>query len=114
LATHSILRSEAIAALRGSDLIIHAGDVGAGDILDRLRAIAPVVAVRGNLDKAPWASELRMTELIEAGPAIIYVIHDIHDLDLDPAAAEIDVVVSGHSHRPDKNVQSGVLYGDLF
>jgi putative phosphoesterase len=108
--THGILRSEAIAALRGSDLIIHAGDIGASDILDQLRAIAPVVAVRGNIDKARWASELRKTELIEAGSAIIYVIHDIHDLDLDPAAAEIDIVVSGHSHRPDKNVRSRVLY----
>src|SRR5579875_298458 len=88
--THGVLRPEAIAALRGSDLIIHAGDVGTSDILDQLRAIAPVVAVRGNVDKAPWASELPITELIEAGPAVIYVIHDLHKLDLDPVAANID------------------------
>ena len=69
-----------------------------------------MVAVRGNVDKAPWASELPITELIEAGAATIYVIHDLHDLDLDPVAAEIDVVVSGHSHNPDKSVRSGVLY----
>jgi putative phosphoesterase len=108
--THGLLRPEVIRALRGSDLIIHAGDVGPCDILDQLRLIAPVVAVRGNVDNAPWTSELQISELIEAGPALIYVIHDIHDLDRDPAVAGIDVVVSGHSHKPEKNLRAGVLY----
>lgn len=106
--THGILRAEAITALQGSDLIIHAGDIGGSEILNQLSAIAPVVAVRGNVDKAPWASELQTTEVIE--PASIYVIHDINGLGLNPSAAEIDVIVSGHSHRPGKNIQSGVLY----
>jgi uncharacterized protein len=108
--THGLLRSEAFKSLQGSDLIIHAGDVGDSEILDRLRAIAPVVAVRGNIDKAPWASGLRVTAVVEAGPAVIYVLHDIDDLDLDPAIADFDIVVSGHSHKPSKRLQSGVLY----
>jgi uncharacterized protein len=108
--THGILRSEALTALRGSDLIIHAGDVGDPEILDQLGAIAPVVAVRGNIDKAGWASRLQMTAVVEAGPAVIYVLHDIGDLDLDPASADFDIVVSGHSHKPSKNSRSGVLY----
>ena len=108
--THGLLRSEALASLRGSDLIIHAGDVGAPEILDRLRAIAPVVAIRGNIDKAAWASDLQTTAVVEAGPTIIYVLHDVHDLDLDPAAAGFDIVVSGHSHKPSESRRSGVLF----
>jgi putative phosphoesterase len=108
--THGLLRAEALAALERSDLIIHAGDVGDPEILGRLRAIAPVIAVRGNIDKAPWTSQLPTAAVVEAGPATIYVLHDIHDLDLDPAAADVDVVVSGHSHKPGKKIQSGVLY----
>jgi uncharacterized protein len=108
--THGLLRSEAAASLQGSDLIIHAGDVGDAEILDRLRAIAPVVAVRGNIDKAPWASRLQTTAVVEAGPAVIYVLHDLHDLDLDAAVAGFDIVVSGHSHKPGSSVRSGVLY----
>jgi putative phosphoesterase len=108
--THGLLRTEALASLQGSDLIIHAGDIGNAEILNQLRAIAPVVAVRGNIDKASWASQLEMTAVIEAGPAVIYVLHDIHDLDLDPAVADFDIVVSGHSHKPSRSVRSGVLY----
>ena len=108
--THGLLRSEALAALRGSDLIIHAGDIGDPEILCQLRAIAPVVAVRGNIDKAEWASRLPMTAVVEAGPAVIYVLHDIGDLDLDPGVADFDIVVSGHSHKPIKSFRSGVLY----
>lgn len=108
--THGLLRSEALASLQGSDLIIYAGDVGDAEILNQLRAIAPVVAVQGNIDKAPLASQLQMTAVIEAGPAVIYVLHDIHDLDLDPAVADFDIVVSGHSHKPSRSVRSGVLY----
>ena len=108
--THGLLRPEALAALQGSDLIIHAGDVGEFTILEQLGTIAPVVAVRGNIDKAPWAARLQMTAVVEAGPAIIYVLHNIHDLDLDPAIAQFNIVVSGHSHKPASNVQSGVMY----
>lgn len=108
--THGLLRPEALAALQGSDLIIHAGDIGDATILEQLGTIAPVVAVRGNIDKASWAARLQMTAVVEAAPARIYVLHDIHDLDLDPAKAQFNIVVSGHSHKPAKNLQSGVLY----
>jgi len=108
--THGLLRPEALVALRGSDLIIHAGDIGEYGILEQLGTIAPVVAVRGNVDKALWAARLQMTAVVEVGPAIIYVLHDIHELDLDPATAHFNVVVSGHSHKPRKESRSGVLY----
>jgi len=108
--THGLMREEALRALQGSDQIIHAGDVGRPEILDALRGIAPVVAVRGNIDKGPWASVLPATAVAEAGDARIYVLHDIHDLDLDPAAAGFDVVVSGHSHQPGAIERGGVLY----
>jgi predicted phosphodiesterase len=89
-----LLRSGALDALRGSNLIIHAGDVGKPEIIDQLRPLAPVVAVRGNIDKGDWTSQLPVTAIVEAGPALIYVIHDIGRLDLDPAAAAFKVVVS--------------------
>jgi putative phosphoesterase len=108
--THGLLRQEAVEALQGSDLIVHAGDVGDPDILEQLRAVAPVVAVRGNVDNGPWALELPMTAVIQAGPAVIYVLNDVHQLDLDPAAADFNVVVSGHSHKPNQTEQDGVLY----
>src|SRR5438128_3235148 len=92
--THGLLRDEAMAALAASDLIIHAGDVGKPEILERLRTLAPVVAVRGNIDKGAWAAELPLTAVVEAGPAHIYVLHDVKELDLDPAAAGFQVVVS--------------------
>src|ERR1700758_1641301 len=85
--THGLLRDEALAALQGSDLIIHAGDVGDPEIIPRLNAIAPVTAVRGNVDKAAWASSLPMTAVAESGSIAIYVLHDLQQLDLDPAAA---------------------------
>jgi len=108
--THGLLRPEALNALAGSDLILHAGDVGKPGILDALKALAPVVAVKGNVDHGAWASALPATAVAEAGPAIIYVLHDIHALDLDPAAAGFRVVVSGHSHQPARTERSGVLY----
>jgi putative phosphoesterase len=108
--THGLLRQEALAALKGSDLIIHAGDVGSAEILPQLRAIAPVIAVKGNIDTGAWASELPMTAVVEAGSARIYVLHDVHQLDLDPVAAGFRVVVSGHSHKPDRTERSGVVY----
>ena len=108
--THGLMREEALRALQGSDLIIHAGDVGRPEILDALRTIAPVVAVKGNIDQAPWASALPAIAVAEAGGARIYVLHNVHDLDLDPAAAGFHIVVSGHSHQPGSTVRAGVLY----
>jgi putative phosphoesterase len=108
--THGLLRDEALEALQRSELIIHAGDVGKPDILSALGQVAPVIAVKGNIDKGSWASELPATALVEAGPATIYVLHDIQELDLDPAAAGIQIVVSGHSHKPSRAERSGVLY----
>ena len=108
--THGLLRQEALTALKGSGLIIHAGDVGKPGILDQLRAVAPVVAVRGNIDKGPWASRLPLAAVAEAGSVRIYVLHDIRQLDLDPAAAGFRMVVSGHSHRPGRTERSGVMY----
>jgi uncharacterized protein len=108
--THGLLRQEALAALQGSDLIIHAGDVGDPKIIERLRAVAPVVAVKGNIDKGAWASQLPMTAVVEAHSALIYVLHDIQQLDLDPAVAKFDIVISGHSHKPGRTERSGVIY----
>ena len=108
--THGLLRPEAVAALHGSDLIVHAGDVGAPGILEALRSIAPTFAVRGNVDTAPWAGILPMTEVVEAGPLQLYVLHDIAALDLDPKAAGFAAVIFGHSHRPAADVRDGVLY----
>ena len=108
--THGLLRPEALAALKGSDLIIHAGDVGKWDIIEQLRLIAPVTAVRGNVDTGAWASQLPMTAVVETRSATIYVLHDIHQLDLDPAVAGFNIVVSGHSHKFGRSEQSGVVY----
>jgi putative phosphoesterase len=108
--THGLLRPEALVALQGSDLIIHAGDVGKPEIIEQLRALAPVVAVRGNIDKGAWASQLPLTAVAEAGSALIYVLHDIAELDLDPVAARFNVVVSGHSHKPGHIERNGVMY----
>jgi putative phosphoesterase len=108
--THGLLRPEAVRALEGCELIVHAGDVGKPEILDELQAIAPVVAVRGNIDKGEWASRLPLTAVVEAKSARIYVIHDVHDLDIDPAAAGFAIVVSGHSHKASREERSGVLY----
>jgi len=109
--THGLLRAEALKALMGTDLIIHAGDVGTPGILDALRAIARVVvAVRGNVDKGTWADALPTTAVARAGDALVYVLHDLSELDLDPAAAGFAAVVSGHSHQPKSYERSGVLF----
>lgn len=108
--THGLLRPEAVAALRGSDLILHAGDVGGAYILDTLRAIAPVHAVRGNTDGGAWAQVLPLTETVEVGGALLHVVHDLHDLDLMPQAAGIAAVISGHTHRPAVEERGGVVY----
>jgi putative phosphoesterase len=108
--THGLLRPEAVTALRGSELIVHAGDVGDAEVLERLRAIAPTIAVRGNIDSAAWARALPETEVVAVGDLQLYVLHDLTSLDLDPKAAGFAAVVSGHTHRPSANVRDGVLY----
>jgi uncharacterized protein len=108
--THGVLRPEAVEALRGSERIIHAGDVGDADILDRLAAIAPVNAVRGNIDQSAWARALPETDVVDAGGISIYLLHDLARLDLKPEAAGFSVVISGHSHVPKQETQNGVLY----
>jgi uncharacterized protein len=108
--THGLLRPEAMQALRGSQYIIHAGDVGAVVILDQLASIAPVTAIRGNVDKGAWARKLAETEVVEVGGVSIYVLHDLAQLDLKPAAAGFNVVISGHSHVPKQETRDGVLY----
>jgi putative phosphoesterase len=108
--THGLLREEALRVLRGSELILHAGDVGAPEILDALRALAPLVAVRGNVDRGDWAQALPTTAVAEAGHAKIYMLHDVNELDLDPAAAGFQIVLSGHSHKFGRSERSGVLY----
>jgi hypothetical protein len=108
--THGLLREEALQALQGSDLIIHAGDVGHPEILDALGAIAPLTVVKGNVDTAPWTSCLPSFDVVQCGPAAIYVLHNLHDLDLDPAAAGFQIVVSGHSHQPTRAERNGVLF----
>src|SRR5437868_1494528 len=108
--THGLLRNEALAALGGSELILHAGDVGDPTILEKLRKIAPVVAVRGNIDTEEWALKLPESEVVEAGDAIFYMLHDVKRLDLNPRAAGFHVVVSGHSHQFGQVERDGVLF----
>ena len=108
--THGLLREEASAFLRGCDHIIHGGDIGRAGILDELAAIAPVTAVRGNIDTAPWARQVNEIEFVTLGTVCVYVLHDLAQLDIDPAAAGVQVVVSGHSHAPCIAERGGVLY----
>ncbi len=108
--THGLLRPSALRALQGAELIIHAGDVGDAAILDALRKLAPVVAVRGNVDTEEWAQALPITEVADAGPAQIFVLHDVKQLDLNPRIAGFSMVVSGHSHQPGQTERDGVIY----
>ena len=108
--THGLLRPEAVQALRGSDRILHAGDIGDPEILEALAQIAPVIAVRGNVDTDSWARALPETEVVEAGGVSIYVLHDLGRLDLKPEAAGFCAVVYGHSHQPKIEEKNGVLY----
>src|SRR4051794_13565792 len=108
--THGLLRPEVLAFLEGSDHIVHAGDVCDAGVLDALRAIAPVTAVRGNNDRGAWAAALRESELVRLGDVFVYAIHDLAEIDIEPRAAEVRVVVSGHSHRPSIDERDGVLY----
>jgi putative phosphoesterase len=108
--THGLLRREAAAFLLGSDLIVHAGDICDPSVLDALRAIAPTTAVRGNNDRGDWAKSIRASELIQVAGIVLYAIHDIAEIDIDPEAAGVRVVVFGHSHRPSAELRGGVLY----
>ena len=108
--THGLLRPEAMEALRGVGLIVHAGDVGDPEILTKLRTIAPVFAVRGNVDTEAWARELPEASVVEADGANLYVLHNLQHLDLKPEDAGFDVVISGHTHEPKQYERNGVLY----
>ena len=108
--THGLLRYEAVAALTGSELIIHSGDIGSLAVLEGLRSIAPVVAIRGNNDTAPWAASLQASEVVEVGEATLYVLHDLAELDFYPTTAGFQAVIAGHSHRPAIETRKGVLY----
>jgi uncharacterized protein len=108
--THGLLRKEAVEALQGVDLILHAGDVGSATVLETLKSIAPVVAVRGNNDKGEWAAQLPDWEVADVGSISIYMLHNVKEIDLSPAAAGFQVVVSGHSHKPSVEERKGVLY----
>ncbi|UCG12475.1 MAG: metallophosphoesterase family protein [Deltaproteobacteria bacterium] len=108
--THGLLRREAAKALEGTDLIIHAGDIGKPEVLEALRAIAAVSAVRGNMDVGVWTGGLPETEVVEIGEVLLYVLHDASNMDLDPGAAGFSAVISGHTHRASIDWRGGVLY----
>ncbi len=108
--THGLVRGEAVAALRGSDLILHAGDVGSSDVLETLSVIAPVLAVRGNVDRDDWADDLPEKRTVAVAGRRLHLRHDVAGLDIDPAAEGCDAVIFGHSHKPLIENRSGVLY----
>jgi uncharacterized protein len=108
--THGLLRAEAFSALQGCQSIIHAGDVGDRGILDQLNTIAPVHAVRGNVDTEPWCKSLPATAVVQLAGTNIYVLHNREGLDLDPKAASFQIIVSGHTHKPHSHWRDGVLY----
>jgi putative phosphoesterase len=108
--THGLLRPEALGFLAGCDHIVHGGDIGGPEILERLAAIAPLTTVRGNNDTAVWTRTIPVTARIDLGGVSLYAIHDLKELDIDPAASGVRVVISGHSHRPSSRERGGVLY----
>lgn len=108
--THGLIRPEALRALRGAELIIHAGDIGKPDVIETLKSIAPVVAIRGNNDREKWARKFPETAVVEVGKVRIYVIHNVNELEIDPATAGFRAVISGHSHRPSVLRRGGVLF----
>jgi len=108
--THGLLRPEAIEALKGSSLIIHAGDVGEPEVLEALKRIAPVVTVRGNVDQEPWCQSLPLTEAVEVGQMWIYVLHELSNLDIDPITAGFGCVIFGHSHQPSMETRNGIIF----
>lgn len=108
--THGLLRREAVAKLESSDLIVHAGDIGKPEVLEELKMVSPVVAIRGNTDKGAWSRALPENEVVQIGGLSLYVLHDLQELDLDPVAAGFKAVIAGHSHRPSVETKDGVLY----
>lgn len=108
--THGLLRPEALELLRGSDHIIHAGDIGALEIIPALERLAPVTAIRGNIDTQAWAQRFPATEVVELDGLYLYIIHDLHALDLNPRSAGFAAIISGHSHQPRQELKNGVLY----
>jgi uncharacterized protein len=108
--THGLLRPEAVAALAGVERIVHAGDIGSPEVIAALQRIAPVSAVRGNNDRDAWAAAIPETDVVEIGAVSLYVLHDLHELDLDPRAAGFAAVIAGHSHQPRQEERDGVLY----
>ena len=108
--THGLLRPEAVAALTGCARIVHAGDIGTPAVLEALNGLAPVTAVRGNNDRAAWASTLPLDDVLVIGGCLLYVLHDRAELDLDPAAAGFHAVITGHAHRPSHEIRDGVHY----
>ena len=108
--THGLLRPEASRLLAGVQHIIHAGDIGRPEVIAELRRLAPTTAVRGNIDTGEWAADYPATARVTLGGRSIFVLHNLNELALDPVAAGIDVVVSGHSHRPKVETVDGVLY----
>jgi putative phosphoesterase len=108
--THGLVRPEVVDVLSGVEIILHAGDIGKPEVLASLQRIAPVVALRGNMDRGSWAENLSQTEVVDFDGVLLYVLHDMSRLDLDPVAAGFRAVISGHSHRPLVKRQNGVLY----
>jgi uncharacterized protein len=108
--THGLVRPEAVRALKGSELLIHAGDIGNPQVIEQLHEIAPTFVVRGNNDRGAWAADLPVTQVVEVGELLFYVLHEISQLDVDPAIAGFAAVVSGHSHQPSIQFRDGVLY----
>ena len=108
--THGLVRPEALAALKGVERIVHAGDIGSPEVLEALERVAPVTAVRGNNDRGGWARTIPETEVVEVGGVSLYLLHDLHELDLEPRAAGFAAVISGHSHQPRLEERDGILY----
>ena len=108
--THGLVRPEAVRALKGSELLIHAGDIGNPQVIEQLHEIAPTFVVRGNNDRGAWAAGLPVTQVVEVGELLFYVLHEISQLDVDPAVAGFAAVVSGHSHQPSIQFRDEVLY----
>lgn len=108
--THGFLQPSVIKLFANTDLIIHAGDIDKPEVLSSLQSIAPVVAVRGNMDKGTWSAKLAETQVIEVGEVLVYVLHDLYMLDIDPVAAGFNAVISGHTHKPHVVNQKGVLF----
>jgi len=108
--THGLVRPQLVEAMRGSDLIVHAGDIGGVEVLEALRAIAPLHAVRGNNDRGAWAEPIPVSEVVSVAGRHLFLLHDIAELDLDPEAAELDAVITGHSHRPEAELRGSVLF----